>query len=111
VNTVAADAASAAVERLTGSAGVRACALFSDDDGLLAASEDNDWVAQAELIWAAAADPARPAPAHVHIATESGEVFAVRGAGTAVVAVADRFALASLVLCDLRAALRGLEGR
>ena len=107
----ATDPADAAVGRLTGSAGVRACALFDLDGELLAASGDNDWVGQARRIWSAAADPSRPAPVHVHVATDGGEVFAVRGGDLTIVAIADRFALASLVLCDLRAALRGLDDR
>jgi hypothetical protein len=111
VSTAAADAAARAAARLTGGAGVRACALFDRDGELLAASGDNDWTTQAQRIWEAAADGSYPAPAHVHVATDGGEVFAVRGARTAIVAVTDRFALASLVLCDLRAALRGFESR
>ncbi|GIK77027.1 MAG: hypothetical protein EDQ89_11130 [Acidobacteria bacterium] len=105
----ATDAAAAAVARLGEGAGVRACAVLDSGGELLAASADNDWAAQAERIWDAAADPQRPAPAHVHVATDGGEVFAVRGPAGAIIAVADRFALASLMLCDLRAALRGLD--
>jgi hypothetical protein len=124
VSTTAAwDAAAAAVARVGESAGVRACAVLDRRGELLAASAENDavahdgvahdgaardWAGQAERIWDAAADPARPAPVHVHVATEGGEVFAVRGEGGAIIAVADRFALASLMLCDLRAALRDL---
>lgn len=44
----------------------------------------------------------------VHIATEQGEVFAVRHAGLAAIAVTERFALASLLLFDLRSLLRDL---
>jgi hypothetical protein len=111
--TAATDAAAAAVARLGEGAGVRACAVLDRSGEVLAASADNDraardWAGQAERIWDAAADPARPAPVHVHVATEGGEVFAVRGEGGAIIAVADRFALASLMLCDLRAALRDL---
>lgn len=107
-------AAAAAVARIGESAGVRACAVLDRRGELLAASAENDgaaldWAGQAERIWAAAADPTRPAPVHVHVATEGGEVFAVRGDGAAIVAIADRFALASLMLCDLRAALRDLD--
>jgi hypothetical protein len=42
------------------------------------------------------------------VATEDGEAYAVRLAGLAMVAVTDRFALASLVLADMRATLRDL---
>ncbi|HEY8808621.1 MAG TPA: hypothetical protein VIM28_01250, partial [Solirubrobacterales bacterium] len=44
----------------------------------------------------------------VHIGTEQGEVFALRHAGLAAVAVTERFALASLTFFDLRALLRDL---
>jgi predicted regulator of Ras-like GTPase activity (Roadblock/LC7/MglB family) len=44
----------------------------------------------------------------VHVATEQGEVFALRHAGLAAVAVTDRFALASLLFFDMRAILRDL---
>ena len=43
---------------------------------------------------------------HAHVATEEGEAFATRSGDLAMVAVASRFALASLVLADMRAALR-----
>jgi hypothetical protein len=44
----------------------------------------------------------------LHIATEQGEVFALRDAGLAAVAVTDRFALASLLFFDMRSVLRDL---
>ncbi len=44
----------------------------------------------------------------LHIATEQGEVFALRHAGLAAVAVTDRFALASLLFFDMRSVLRDL---
>ncbi len=44
----------------------------------------------------------------VHIATEQGEVFAIRHDGLVAVAVTERFALASLLLFDLRSILRDL---
>ena len=59
----------------------------------------------------AAADAAAGGTAsHAHVATEDGEAYAVRLAGLAMVAVTDRFTLASLVLADMRAALRELAG-
>lgn len=105
--TVAADVAA---ELIAESAGLRACAVIDPDGAVAAATADADWAAQSECLWAAAADPERPEPEHVHVAVEGGEVFAVRGAHASVVGVADRFSLASLVLCDLRAALRRLDG-
>lgn len=89
--------------------GLRACAILDPDGGLLARSSEKDWAPGAAAIWSAAADRSRPAPTQVHVATEAGEVFAVRGTSGSVVAVADRFTLASLMLCDLRSALRRLE--
>src|SRR3954469_16345013 len=57
----------------------------------------------------AAADAAEGTPAEqVHIATEQGEVFAIRNQGLTAVAVTDRFALASLMLFDMRSLLREL---
>ncbi|HEX7059767.1 MAG TPA: hypothetical protein VF176_07955 [Solirubrobacterales bacterium] len=44
----------------------------------------------------------------VHIATEQGEVFALRHAGLTAVVVTDRFALASLLFFDMRSVLRDL---
>ena len=44
----------------------------------------------------------------IHIGTEQGEVFALRHAGLAAVAVTERFALASLTFFDLRSVLRDL---
>ena len=44
----------------------------------------------------------------VHVGTEDGEVFAVRHGELAMVAVSERFTLASLMLFDMRMALREL---
>jgi len=109
--TVAADsAADAAAELIAESAGLRACAVIGPAGDVLAATADGEWAAQSERLWAAAVDPERPAPEHVHVAVEGGEVFAVRGGHASVIGIADRFSLASLLLCDLRAALRRLDG-
>jgi hypothetical protein len=104
------EAAETAVARLREmSADVRGCALIDADDGVLAATGDREpWGAAAtELL--AAADGAGGEPAsHVHVATEDGEAFAVRHEGLAMVAVAERFALTSLMMFDMRAVLRDL---
>jgi hypothetical protein len=42
------------------------------------------------------------------VATENGEAFVLRHEGLAIVAVADRFTLASLMFFDMRAVLRDL---
>lgn len=56
-----------------------------------------------------AADAADGDPvAQVHVATEDGEAFAVREGGLAMVAVAERFTLSSLMLFDMRTVLRDL---
>ena len=58
-----------------------------------------------------AADGADETPAtQAHVATEEGEVFAVREGGLAMIAVAERFTLASLMLFDMRTVLRDLAG-
>ena len=44
----------------------------------------------------------------VHVATEQGEVFAVRAEGLLAVAVTERFTLASLMVYDMRSVLRDL---
>ncbi len=110
VQRVPAEAAEAAVGRLREmSADLRGCALLGPDGGVLAATGSPDrWrSAGAELL--SAADSAGGEPAdHVHVATEDGEVFAVREEGLAMVAVAERFTLASLMVFDMRAVVRDL---
>ena len=88
------EAAEGAVARLTEmSPDLRGCAVLDD--------------AGTELV--AAADAAGNEPAsHVHVATEDGEAFAVRHEGLVMVAVAERFTLASLMIFDMRAVLRDL---
>jgi hypothetical protein len=107
---VTAEAAEAAVGRLREmSADLRGCALLGPGGEVLAAtSEAERWGSPAaELL--SAADSAGGEPAsHVHVATEDGEAFAVRENGLAMVAVAERFTLASLMIFDMRAVLRDL---
>lgn len=93
---------------------MRGCAILDDAGRVLAASGEDDeaWErTAAELL--IAADAARGERAdHVHVATGDGEVFCVRLGGRIAIAVAERFVLSSLMLFDLRAALRELgEGR
>ena len=107
---VSAEAAEAAVGRLREmSPDLRGCALIGPGGEVLAATGEPDrWgVAAAELLSAADAAGGEPA-GHVHVATEDGEAFAVRHDGLAMVAVAERFALASLMIFDMRAVLRDL---
>ena len=88
------------------SADLRACAILDGAGSVLAASGGSGWEAAARGLLRAA-DDAGPRPvSHVHVATEDGEVFAVREAGLVMVAATERFTLASLVLFDMRTVLR-----
>lgn len=88
---------------------LRGAAILDAAGAPLAASGDPDRWREDAAALLEAADRAGPEPVEqVHIATRQGEVFAVRHAGLAAVAVTDRFALASLVLFDMRAMLREL---
>jgi len=107
---VTAEAAEAAVGRLREmSADLRGCAVLGPDRQVLAATGDRDRWAPAAGDLLDAVDEAGGEPAsHLHVATEEGEVFAVREEGLAIVAVAERFTLASLMIFDMRAVLRDL---
>jgi hypothetical protein len=107
---VPAEAAEAAVGRLREmSADLRGCALIGPGGEVLAATGEPDrWGGSAAELMAAA-DAAGEEPAsHVHVATEDGEAFAVRHEDLAMVAVTERFTLASLMIFDMRAVLRDL---
>ena len=103
-------AAQAAVGRLGEmSPDLRGCAILDSAGHALAASGEPERWASAGTDLLAAADAAGDEPAeHVHVATEDGEAFALRHEGLAMVAVADRFTLASLMIFDMRAVLRDL---
>lgn len=76
---------------------------------MLSASGDADAWGEAARELLAAADVAQGEPAaHAHVATGDGEVFCVREGELAAVAVTERFVLASLMVFDLRSALRDL---
>jgi len=90
------------------SAEIRGCAILGPD-GVLAATGDREgWADPAADLLRAADAAAGGTASHAHVATEEGEAFAIRLAGLAMVAVTDRFTLASLVLADMRATLRSL---
>jgi hypothetical protein len=75
---------------------------------VLAASGDaGAWGDAAAALLAAADGDGAPAE-QVHVATEAGEVFALREGELAAVAVTERFVLASLMAFDMRATLRDL---
>jgi hypothetical protein len=77
-------------------------------DVIASGGEPSDWGAATKELMEAA-DRAGPDPAEqVHVATEEGEVFALRHAGLTAVAVTERFVLASLMAFDMRSVLRDL---
>jgi predicted regulator of Ras-like GTPase activity (Roadblock/LC7/MglB family) len=90
---------------------LRGGAIIDAKGAVLAASDRperwrEDAAALLEVADRAGAEPVE----QVHVATEQGEVFALRHAGLTAVAVTDRFALASLLFFDMRALLRDLSG-
>lgn len=88
-------------------ADLREGAVLGADGEVLAATADAEWARRVGELWDAASDGEGPDPVQFHVATDSGEVFAIRSPdGGSVVAVTGRFALESLMFCDLRAALR-----
>lgn len=87
---------------------LRGAAILGGDGAVLAATGDETerWREDAAALFTVA-DAAEGVPVEqVHVATEQGEVFAIRNEGLAAVAVTERFALASLMLFDMRAVLR-----
>jgi hypothetical protein len=88
---------------------LRGAALLDSGGGVLAASGDlNRWREDAARLLEIADRAGTEPVCQIHIATEQGEVFAVRDSGMAAVAVTERFALASLMLFDMRSVLRDL---
>lgn len=90
---------------------LRGCAVLDPDGKVLAATGARSSWERAGAAFLAAADEADGTPAaQAHVATEDGEAFAVREGGLAMVAVAERFTLSSLMLFDMRTVLRDLAG-
>jgi predicted regulator of Ras-like GTPase activity (Roadblock/LC7/MglB family) len=88
---------------------LRGAAILDSSGAVLAASGDLERWREGAAVLFAVADRAGGEPAEqLHVATEQGEVFALRHAGLAAVAVTERFALASLMFFDMRSALRDL---
>ncbi len=88
---------------------LRGGAILDGDGAVLASSGHPERWREDAATLLDVADRAGAEPVEqIHIATEQGEVFAVRHRGLAAVAVTDRFALASLLLFDMRAVLRDL---
>lgn len=106
----AAAGAAAALALLTEmSPDLRGGAILAGDGSVLAASGDPARWSEDVGALLDVADGADEGPVEqVHIATEQGEVFALRHAGLVAVAVTDRFALASLLFFDMRSVLREL---
>lgn len=107
---VSGDSAAQALAYLTEmSTDLRGAAILDGEGVVLAASSDAERWAEDAGALLAVADRAGGEPVEqVHIATEQGEVFAVRQGGLAAVAVAERLVLASLLLFDMRSVLRDL---
>lgn len=85
-----------------------AAILDAEGAPLAATSEPERWAEDASALLEVADRAGEEPVEQVHIATEQGEVFAIRHAGLTAVAVTERFALASLMLFDLRSLLREL---
>ena len=104
---LSAEASALAIKRFSAlSREVRGSAILGLDGVVAASGSENGW-AEAGSSLLGAADRAAGKPAsHAHVATEEGEVFAVRAGDLAMVAVTSRFTLASLVFADMRSALK-----
>jgi predicted regulator of Ras-like GTPase activity (Roadblock/LC7/MglB family) len=88
---------------------VRGGAILGPGGEPLAASGEGEAWADAAAALLRAADTAGAETAEqVHVATEQGEVFALRFGGLVAVTVTERFVLASLMAFDMRAVLRDL---
>lgn len=107
---VTGDAAAGALALLTEmSPDLRGGAILDAEGSVLAASGHPDrWREDGAALLEVADRAGSEAVEQLHIATEQGEVFALRHAGLAAVAVTDRFALASLLFFDMRSVLRDL---
>jgi predicted regulator of Ras-like GTPase activity (Roadblock/LC7/MglB family) len=93
------------------SPGLRGAAILDSEGATLAAGgEDERWAAEAKRLLEAADGAGAEPVEQVHVATEAGEVFVLRHQGLVAVTVTDRFVLASLMLFDMRQALRDLAG-
>jgi predicted regulator of Ras-like GTPase activity (Roadblock/LC7/MglB family) len=104
------EAAEQALDYLTEmSIDLRGAAILDGGGEVLASSGDAEAWAGAARRLLEIADRAEEEPvSQVHVATEQGEVFAVRAEGLVAVAVTERFTLASLMAFDMRAVLRDL---
>lgn len=108
--TISGGAAEAALAYLAEmSPDLRGAAILGVGGSVLAASSDPDrWREDAAALFEVADRAGEEPVEQVHIGTEQGEVFALRHAGLAAIAVTERFALASLTFFDMRSLLRDL---
>jgi predicted regulator of Ras-like GTPase activity (Roadblock/LC7/MglB family) len=107
---VSREAAAGALAYLTEmSPDLRGAAIVGPGGDVLAAQGEPDrWREDAAALFEAADRAGGEPVEQIHIGTEQGEVFALRHAGLAAVAVTERFALASLTFFDMRSLLRDL---
>jgi hypothetical protein len=101
------DSATQSLDRLMElSPEMRGGAILDSNKILAASGELGDWgEAASELLTAASGEDSFE---QIHVATESGEVFAVREGSLTAISVTERFVLASLMAFDMRATLRDL---
>jgi hypothetical protein len=86
---------------------MRGGAILEGREVLAATGDEAEWGDSAAALLAAA-DADGGSAEQVHVATEAGEVFALREGNLTAVAVTERFVLASLMAFDMRATLRDL---
>lgn len=86
---------------------MRGGAILEKAEVLAASGDDEAWGEPVAALLRAADSDGEPAE-QVHVATEAGEVFALREGELTAVAVTERFVLASLMAFDMRAVLRDL---
>ena len=90
---------------------LRGAAILDAAGAVLAATDEpRRWEEDVAALLGVADDAGGEQVEQIHIATEQGEVFAIRTAGLVAVAVTERFALASVLLFDMRSILRDLAG-
>ncbi len=82
--------------------------LTADGTVLAASSEAAEWATEAVALLGIADAAGEEPVEQIHVATQAGEVFALRAHGFAAVAVTERFTLTSLTFFDMRSALREL---
>jgi predicted regulator of Ras-like GTPase activity (Roadblock/LC7/MglB family) len=88
---------------------LRGGAILTADGTILAAStEAVEWATEVVALLSVADAAGAERVDQVHVATQAGEVFALRAYGFAAVAVTERFTLTSLTFFDMRSALRQL---